>query len=586
MARKKGETQTYLCQSCGEDFPQWYGRCPSCGEWNSLTAYRALSSGPGAGHRAARGGAPDRGLGIPGRPRRSTTLTPGQTASWAAGADGALEEAEVQLLGEVRSGGPERIRSGIGEFDRVLGGGIVPGSVVLVGGDPGVGKSTLLLQVASQLVRAGRGVLYTSGEESAGQIRLRAQRLGVTAALPVLAEADLERILEAAANGVYRARVGELADHGAAARAGNREPADSPPQAETLATEETPRGRRAEVLATEEAPRGRRAEVLATEETPRPVEVLVVDSIQATFLRDLPSTPGSVLQVREGALALTRTAKTRRMAVLLIGHVTKEGHIAGPRTLEHIVDAVLTMEGDPFQAHRILRSVKNRFGSVHEIGVFDMRENGLEEVANPSQLFLGEDAGRATGSVVVAGMEGTRSLLMEVQALVHPTSYGIPQRIATGFDVRRLAILLAVLIKRGGLDVAASDVFVNVAGGLRVDEPGVDLGLLLAIASSLRDRSLGDDLAVFGEIGLGGEVRRTASPERRIAEAARLGFRRIMIPAVTARDLKGRGWKAPEGACLLPVATLRDALRLALGEVPGGRGSIGGGEVASDDRGR
>jgi DNA repair protein RadA/Sms len=531
MPRKKGDSQTYLCQSCGEDFPQWYGRCPSCGEWNSLTAYHAPSTGPGAGHRAARGGAPDRGLGIPGRPRRQSALTPGQAASWALGADGPLEGAEVQLLGEVRVDGPERIRSGIEEFDRVLGGGIVPGSVVLVGGDPGIGKSTLLLQVASHLVRAGRGVLYVSGEESAGQIRLRAQRLGVTAALPVLAEADLERILAATANGVYRTRPGEAA--GRAAGAGD----------------------------------------LDTEETPRPVEVLVVDSIQATFLSDLPSTPGSVLQVREGALALTRTAKTRRMAVLLVGHVTKEGNIAGPRTLEHIVDAVLTMEGDPFQAYRILRSVKNRFGSVHEIGVFDMRESGLEEVANPSQLFLGEDAGRATGSVVVAGIEGTRSLLMEVQALVHPTRYGIPQRIATGFDVRRLAILLAVLIKRGGLDVTASDVFVNVAGGLRIDEPGVDLGMLLAIASSLRDRPLGDDLAVFGEIGLGGEVRRAGNPERRIAEAARLGFRRIMIPAATARDLAGRAWKAPEGSRLLPVATLRDALQSVLGETAHGERS-------------
>ncbi len=600
MPRKKGESQTYLCQSCGEDFPQWYGRCPSCGEWNSLTAYRAPGPGPGAGHRAARGGAPDRGLGIPGRPRRQSALTPGQAASWAAGADGALEEAEVQLLGEVRTDGPERIRSGIGEFDRVLGGGIVPGSVVLVGGDPGVGKSTLLLQVASHLVRAGRGVLYVSGEESAAQIRLRAQRLGVTAALPVLAEADLERILAAAAHGVYRARRTAQASPGARVEARDHDEAEGRSQSEPLDAKAIDSRLRAEPLDARGADQGPRAEPLDTEETPRPVEVLVVDSIQATFLRDLPSTPGSVLQVREGALALTRTAKTRRVAVLLVGHVTKEGHIAGPRTLEHIVDAVLTMEGDPFQAHRILRSVKNRFGSVHEIGVFDMRENGLEEVANPSQLFLGEDAGRATGSVVVAGMEGTRSLLMEVQALVHPTRYGIPQRIATGFDVRRLAILLAVLIKRGGLDVTASDVFVNVAGGLRVDEPAVDLGMLLAIASSLRDRPLGDDLAVFGEIGLGGEVRRAANPERRIAEAARLGFKRIMVPAATARDLHGRRWQAPAESRLLPVATLRDALRLALGappararsaglgdvESPGGCAPIGGDEVASDDRAR
>ncbi len=532
MARKKGPSKTYLCQNCGEDFPKWYGRCPNCGEWNSLVVYRPPKTGPGAGHRAAAGagGAPDRGLGIPGRSRRGPQER-ARATGWIPPEADALVSADVKLLAEVHGEDAQRLTSGIGEFDRVLGGGLVPGSVVLVGGDPGVGKSTLLLQVASELVRQGRGVLYVSGEESAGQIRLRAERLGATGNLPVLAEADLERILEAVSNGVYRAL-----------------PSD--PDRPELEPE--------------------------TEEEPAPVEVLVIDSIQATYLPELPSAPGSLLQVREGALALTRSAKARHMAVLLIGHMTKEGHLAGPRTLEHIVDAVLTMEGDRFQAHRILRSNKNRFGSVHEIGVFDMRERGLREVANPSELFLGEDAGRATGSVVVASIEGTRSLLMEVQALVHPTRYGIPQRVATGFDGRRLAILLPVLIKRGGLDVTSSDVFVNVTGGLRVEEPGVDLGILLAVASSLRDRSLGDDLAVFGEIGLGGEVRRAAHPERRIAEAARLGCRRILAPAATLRDLEARGWQAPDGIRLLGVSGLEEALRAVLGATARRRAPGGG----------
>ena len=502
MTPKKGQGATYLCQNCGDSFAKWFGRCPSCHEWNSVVQFRAPKPPPGGGGGGgpARGGRPDRGLGIPGPSR-------GHRSAWAPGAPDPSFDIGVQRIADIPAGGPDRIEAGLGEFDRVLGGGIVPGSVVLVGGDPGVGKSTLLLQVASQLVEQGRGVLYVSGEESASQTRLRAERLGVSGALSVLAEADLERVLEAVAEGV-------------ASR--------------------------------------------SDEDARRPVEVLVIDSIQATYLPDLPSAPGSVLQVREGALALTRAAKTGGMAVLLVGHMTKDGNLAGPRTLEHIVDAVLTMEGDKFQAHRILRSVKNRFGSVHEIGVFDMRAGGLVEVTNPSQLFLGEEAGETSGSVVVAGLEGTRSILMEVQALVHPTRYGIPQRIATGFDGRRLAVLLAVLVKRGGVDVTSCDVFANVAGGLRVDEPGVDLGLLLAIASSLQERPLRKSLAVFGEIGLGGEVRRASHAERRIAEAARLGYKHIVLPEATKRDLASQQWQAPDGCELLAVGTLADALRVAL----------------------
>jgi DNA repair protein RadA/Sms len=489
---------TFLCRSCGDSFPQWYGRCPSCGEWNTVAPYEPPVDRGGARHGRGRRG--DRGLGTPARWSRGA----GDAHRWPSGERDPAFDAGAKRLAEISAEGPARIESGIEEFDRVLGGGIVPGSVVLIGGDPGVGKSTLLLQVASRLVERGQGVLYASGEESAAQTKLRALRLGVSGELSVLAEADLERVLEAVSEGV------------------------------------------------------------GTAEAPARVGILFVDSIQSAYLPDLPSAPGSVLQVREGALALTQMAKRRGIAVMLIGHMTKEGSLAGPRTLEHIVDAVLTMEGEPFHAHRLLRSVKNRFGSVHEIGVFDMREDGLHPVTNPSQLFLGEEAGRRSGSAIVAGTEGTRALLIEVQALVHPTRYGIPQRIATGFDGRRLALLLAVLVKRGGLDVTGSDVFVNVAGGLSLDEPGVDLGILLAIASSARDVPAGADLAAFGEIGLGGEVRRVSDPERRIGEAVRLGFQRVILPAANRRDLAARHWKPPAGAVLIPVATLAEAMGAAL----------------------
>jgi len=506
VSQGKRKAETFLCRNCGADFGKWYGQCPQCGEWNSLISFRPPSQMPGA--RPARRGPRQENLGTPARAPR------GEGRSWSGRPRDPGYDAGVRSLAAVSAHGPERLATGIEEFDRVLGGGIVPGSVVLIGGDPGVGKSTLLLQVASRLVGQGRGVLYVSGEESAAQLKLRAVRLHVDSRLAVLPEGDLDRVLEA---------VGEGAPAGA--------------------SDGSATGR--------------------SEDARLPIEVLFVDSIQAAYLPDLPSAPGSVLQVREGALQLVQMAKRSGVAVLLVGHVTKEGNLAGPRTLEHIVDAVLTMEGERFHAYRLLRSVKNRFGGVHEIGVFDMRADGLQEVANPSQLFLGEEAGRASGSAIVAAMEGSRPLLVEVQALVHATRYGIPQRIATGFDGRRLAILLAVLVKRGGIDVSSSDVFVNVAGGLRIDEPGVDLGILLALAASATDRPAGAELAAFGEIGLGGEVRRVADPERRISEAARLGFRRVLVPAATARDLESRRWRAPSGCELLPAATLGEALRAA-----------------------
>jgi DNA repair protein RadA/Sms len=382
---------------------------------------------------------------------------------------GAMGEPPPRLV-EIALSATPRMETGIGEFDRTLGGGIVPGSVILLGGDPGIGKSTLLLQAAGALVGRGIATLYVSGEESARQARLRAERLsGMAGDLRLLAESDLERVAAA-------------------------------------------------------------VDALGP-------QVLVIDSIQSAYLPAVPSAPGSLIQVRESALFLMQMAKQREMAVCLIGHVTKEGTLAGPRTLEHMVDTVLYMEGERYQHYRILRSAKNRFGSVHEIGVFDMRDDGLQEVPNPSQVFLSERTAGAVGSVVVASLEGSRALLMEVQALVHESQWSAPQRVAIGYDARRLAVLLAVLAKRGGVDTGRHDVFVNVAGGLRVEEPGVDLGILIAIASSVRDLPPHSDMVVLGEVGLGGEIRRVAHPERRIGEAARLGYAQILLPEANCDDL-------------------------------------------------
>jgi DNA repair protein RadA/Sms len=347
--------------------------------------------------------------------------------------------------------------------------------------------------VAGALVAAGIGVLYVSGEESARQARLRAERLeGVPKSLRLLAEADLEK-------------------------------------------------------------------VVAAVEATNP-DVLVVDSIQSAYLPTVASAPGSLLQVRESALSLIQLAKSREMAVCLVGHVTKEGTLAGPRTLEHMVDTVLYLEGERYQHYRILRSVKNRFGSVHEIGVFDMRDDGLREVPNPSQVFLSERTAGAVGSVVVASLEGSRALLMEVQALVHESQWGSPQRVAIGYDTKRLAVLLAVLAKRCGVDTSHHDVFVNVAGGLRVEEPGVDLAILLAVASSRRDLAPHPDLVVLGEVGLGGEVRRVSHPDRRIGEAQRLGYKQILLPQSNRVDLS----RSPDGVRLHGVRTAAEAIGIGL----------------------
>jgi DNA repair protein RadA/Sms len=437
----------YRCAECGAEQPKWAGRCEACGAWNTLVEEAVGRYGGKAVSK--------------GKSYRPTALPPVR-------------------LEEVRSGGVERWRTGLGELDFVLGGGIVPGSLVLVGGEPGVGKSTLLLQGAARLEGQGVRTLYVSGEESPDQIRLRADRLrDPTGRIHVLGETRLEAIVH----------------HAAALGA----------------------------------------------------QVVIVDSIQTIYTEELEGAPGNVGQVRECAARLMRFAKEAGPAVLLVGHVTKGGGVAGPRTLEHIVDCVLYFEGEATLDHRILRAVKNRFGSVDEIGVFRMTGEGLEPVADPAAAFV---AGRATdvsGSAVTALMEGTRPLLVEIQALASRTGFGTPQRVATGLDHRRLAMLLAVLERRGGgeggrgLRFGELDVFVNVTGGVRLVEPSTDLAVVAALVSSVQDRPLPADAIFLGEVGLGGEVRPVAAAERRLAEAARQGFRRAYLSGrsrLSATDLE------------------------------------------------
>ncbi|HYK83123.1 MAG TPA: DNA repair protein RadA [Gemmatimonadales bacterium] len=426
---KGGPRSVFRCTECGAEQPKWGGRCEACGAWNALVEEPL-------GRQAGRA------------PRRA--MAPGGPAP--------------VRLGAVAGSGPARWRTGLAEFDYVLGGGLVPGSVVLVGGEPGIGKSTLLLQCAARLERAGLAVLYVSGEESPEQIRLRADRLSVDAsAVHVLGETRLEAIL---------------------------------PHARALGA-----------------------------------RVVVVDSIQTTYTEELEGAPGNVGQVRECAARLMRFAKDVGPTVLLVGHVTKGGGIAGPKTLEHIVDTVLYFEGESTLDHRILRAVKNRFGSVDEIGVFAMTGAGLEPVADPAAAFL---AGRTTGvsgSAVTALLEGTRPMLVEIQALASRSGFGTPQRVATGLDHRRLAVLLAVLERRCGLAFSQLDVFVNVTGGVRLLEPSTDLAVLAALVSSVADRALPADALFLGEVGLGGEIRPVAGVERRLGEAARQGFRRVFLSA-------------------------------------------------------
>ena len=419
----------FACQACGFESSKWLGRCPDCGEWNSFVEERQEASSP------VRGKAP--GVVFGGRP---------------------------QAYDVVDGTDAERIPTGLAEFDRVLGGGIVPGSMVLIGGEPGVGKSTLLMQVAYLLGRHGGAVLYVSGEESPRQIKLRGERLGVTGGgLHLMGETSLERILEA---------VDEL----------------------------------------------------------KPI-ALVVDSVQTVYSSKFPSAPGSISQVREVATQLLFLAKGRGITTFLIGHITKDGSLAGPKSLEHIVDTVLYFEGDKRQHHRIVRAVKNRFGAASELGVFEMTGTGLQPVPNPSALFLSERREGSPGSAVVATVEGSRPMLVEVQALVSPTSFGNPRRMSLGIDPNRTSLLLAVLEKREGLELLGDDVYVSVAGGLEVTEPAADLGVVAAVASSLRNRPLRADTVVFGEVGLAGEVRSAGQALLRVREAAQMGFKRCVLPA-------------------------------------------------------
>ena len=449
----------YVCQTCGSSRPKWMGRCPDCGEWNTMVE----------------------------------TLIEAPSRSTAQPAAAPLARSTPLALPDIAVNGSERLPVAMEELSRVLGGGIVPGSVVLVGGDPGIGKSTLLLQLAAMMSTGTAPVLYVSGEESAQQVKLRAERLGIRATgLYILAENSLEQIL--------------------------------------LHLEEMRPG------------------------------LAIVDSIQSIHMEGLASSAGSVSQVRECANALMQTAKAQAVPVFIVGHVTKTGSIAGPRVLEHIVDTVLYLEGERFHTYRLLRSVKNRFGSTNEVGVFEMRDDGMVEVSNPSQVFLDERLGHATGSAVAVTMEGTRPILVEIQALVSPAaSLERPRRTANGIDVNRLLLLSAVLTRRVGLRLGDQDVFVNVVGGLRVHEPAVDLAVAAAVASSFHNRPVHSDMALFGEIGLAGELRTVTQTDRRLREAAKLGFGRSLVPAS-----RGMAKLSVPGLSIASSRSLVEAISLAL----------------------
>ena len=456
----KAPKTVFVCQECGSQAPKWLGRCGDCGAWNSLVEERPqaeVAAGPGGPHRYA-----------------------------LAGANGT-----AQLYADIAIENYARLTTGIDEFDRVLGGGVVPGSLILLGGEPGIGKSTLLLQAAANMARTIGPVLYSSGEESAHQIKSRGERLNVgKAPLYLLAETCLEKILE------------EIA---------RIKPA-----------------------------------------------LVIVDSVQTVFSLKFQSAPGSIGQVREAATQLLFTAKGHNIPTFLVGHITKDGSLAGPKALEHVVDTVLYFEGERHHSHRVVRAVKNRFGAASELGVFEMTSTGLRPVPNPSKMFLAERPLNAAGSAVLCSVEGSRPILVEVQALVSSSTYGNARRMASGIDQQRLTLLLAVLEKRAGLNLIGDDVFVNIAGGMTVDEPASDLAILAAIASSVRNRVIPPTTAMFGEVGLAGEVRGISQAPLRVREAAQMGFSRCIMPEVNI-DPADRGQLA--GECeLVGVRTVGDAL--------------------------
>ncbi len=451
----KGSKTVYFCQECGNESPKWLGQCPVCGAWNSFVEELVEKTSSRAQ-----------------REKRDVRPT---------------------HLSEIISSDEKRISSGMPELDRVLGGGIVQGSMVLVGGDPGIGKSTLLLQVCRNLCSRKVDVLYVSGEESLQQIKIRADRMGTfDDQLSLLCETNLDIIRSV----IDRSR-------------------------------------------------------------PR---VLVIDSIQTMYSETVGSAPGSVSQVRESTAVLMQIAKGMNITVFIVGHVTKEGLVAGPRVLEHMVDTVLYFEGDRHAAYRVLRGVKNRFGSTDEIGVFEMCQNGLQEVANPSAFMLNGKPRGASGSVVACSIEGTRPILVEIQALVCHSNFNMPRRTAAGCDYNRVNLLMAVIEKRAGLRLAESDAYINIAGGIRMNEPAVDLGIVLAIISSYKEMPVPDDLICFGEVGLSGEVRAVNLAEQRIAEAAKLGFSRVIMPKVNLSGIRGKYSQLD----LVGVENVQEAMRAIL----------------------
>ena len=448
----KGKKTVFFCQNCGHEESKWLGQCPMCKEWNTFVEERVTMAKTAA--------VKDR------------------------------KELRAVPLSQVQTEAEERVSTHINELDRVLGGGIVPGSLILIGGDPGIGKSTLLLQVCRELARTEKKVLYISGEESLRQIKLRAQRMGeFTEHLLLLCETNLELIRQAI-------------------------------------------------------------------ERERP-ETVVIDSIQTMFSEEVGSAPGSVSQVREATNALMQLAKGLCITIFIVGHVTKEGTVAGPRVLEHMVDTVLYFEGDRHASYRILRGVKNRFGSTNEIGVFEMRQDGLREVKNASEFMLDGRPEHASGSVVACSMEGTRPILLEIQALVCESNLGIPRRTAAGTDYNRVNLLMAVLEKRIGYRLANYDAYVNIAGGIKINEPAVDLGIVMAIVSSYKNRPLDERTIVFGEVGLSGEVRAVSMPEQRVQEAKKLGFETCIMPAVSYDSVKNI-----EGIQIIGVKNINEAIRI------------------------
>ena len=449
----KAKKTMFFCQNCGHEESKWLGQCPMCKEWNTFVEEKITT---GSGVSVSR----------------------------------ISKEVEIVPLSSVKTDSEDRVRTRMEELDRVLGGGIVPGSLILVGGDPGIGKSTLLLQVCQRLAKEYHSVLYISGEESLKQIKLRAMRMGeFTDDLSLLCETNLN---------VIRSVIEQ-----------------------------------------------------------RKPEIVIIDSIQTMYSEEVNSAQGSVSQVRESTNILMQLAKGLNISIFIVGHVTKEGTVAGPRVLEHMVDTVLYFEGDRHASYRILRGVKNRFGSTNEIGVFEMRQSGLAEVKNPSEFMLNGKPENASGSIVACSMEGTRPLLIEIQALVCQSNFGLPRRTAVGIDYNRVNLLMAVLEKRIGLPLSNYDAYVNIAGGIKMNEPAIDLGLVMAIVSSYKNKPVGDTVIAFGEVGLSGEVRAVNMPEQRVSEAKKLGFSTCLIPKVCLESVKNI-----KGIEIIPVSSVNEAIQL------------------------